>query len=95
MLSPAGRFADKHNIENPELRAGFAYRPPAVGRPGIKLGIKALNRREDCGNIGWRLDDILIAYLGLTEQAREYLVRRARKWHEVSRLLGFWGPNHD
>jgi len=95
MLAPAERFADKHNIENPELYAVFPYRRIAVGRPGIELGIEALKRREDRGNFGWRQDDIFMAYLGLTEQAREYVVGRARKWHEGSRFPAFWGPNYD
>jgi len=95
MLAPAERFADKHNIENPELYAVFPYRRVAIGRPGIELGIEALNRREDRGNFGWRQDDIFMAYLGLTEQAREYVVGQARKWHEGSRFPAFWGPNYD
>ena len=36
-----------------------------------------------------------MAYLGLTEQAREYVVGRARKWHAGSRFPAFWGPNYD
>jgi hypothetical protein len=95
MLAPAERFADKHNIENPELYAVFPYRRIAIGRPGIELGIEALKRREDRGNFGWRQDDIFMAYLGLTEQAREYVVGRARKGHEGSRFPAFWGPNYD
>ena len=95
MLAPAERFANKNNIENPELYAVFPYRRIAIGRPGIELGIEALNRREDRGNFGWRQDDIFMAYLGLTEQAREYVVGRARKWHEGSRFPAFWGPNYD
>jgi len=95
MLAPAERFADKHNIENPELYAVFPYRRIAIGRPGIELGIEALKRREDRGNFGWRQDDIFMAYLGLTEQAREDVVGRARKGHEGSRFPAFWGPNYD
>jgi hypothetical protein len=95
MLAPAERFADKNNIENPELYAVFPYRRIAVGRPGIELGVEALNHRQDRGNFGWRQDDIFMAYLGLTEQAREYLVGRARKRHEGSRFPAFWGPNYD
>ncbi|MBC7350171.1 MAG: hypothetical protein H5U05_09385 [Candidatus Aminicenantes bacterium] len=94
-LAPAERFADKHNIENPELYAVFPYRQIAVGRPGLELAIEALRRREDRGNFGWRQDDIFMAYLGLTDEAREYVVGRARKWHEGSRFPAFWGPNYD
>ena len=95
MLAAAERFADKHNIENPELYAVFPYRRVSIGRPGLELAIEALNRREDRGNFGWRQDDIFMAYLGLSEQAREYVVGRARNWHQESRFPAFWGPNYD
>ncbi len=95
MLAPAETFATKSNIENPELYAVFPYRRVAVGRPGIELAVEALNQRWDKGNFGWRQDDIFMAYLGLTDEAREYLVGRARKWHEGSRFPAFWGPNYD
>ncbi len=95
MLAPAETFATKRNIENAELYAVFPYRQAALGRPGIELAIEALNNRWDKGNFGWRQDDIFMAYLGLTDQAREYLVGRARNKHEDSRFPAFWGPNYD
>ncbi len=95
MLAAAEKFANKQNIENPELYAVFPYRRVAIGRPGIELGVEALNHRQDKGNFGWRQEDIFMAYLGLTDQAREYLVGRARKWDENSRFPAFWGPNFD
>jgi hypothetical protein len=36
-----------------------------------------------------------MAYLGLAEDARQYIVGRARAKHEGSRFPGFWGPNYD
>ncbi len=95
LLAPAETYATKSNIENPELYAVFPYRRIAVGRPDIELGVEALNRRLDKGNFGWRQDDIFMAYLGLAEQAREYIVGRAKKAHEGSRFPAFWGPNYD
>ncbi|MGQ9673119.1 MAG: DUF5703 domain-containing protein [Candidatus Aminicenantales bacterium] len=95
MLAPAESFATKRNIENPELYAVFPYRRVAIGRPEIELGIEALHQREDRGNFGWRQDEIFMAYLGLTDETRDYLVGRARKWHEGSRFPAFWGPNYD
>jgi hypothetical protein len=95
MLAAAEEFANKNNIENPELYAVFPYRRIACGRPDIDLGRAALEKREDKGNFGWRQDDIFIAYLGLAEQAREYLAGRAEKSHEGSRFPAFWGPNYD
>ncbi|MDH4270655.1 MAG: DUF5703 domain-containing protein [Candidatus Aminicenantes bacterium] len=95
MLAPAETFATKSNIENPELYAVFPYRRVALGRPGIELAVEALKNRWDKGNFGWRQEDVFMAYLGLTEQAREYIVGRARNKHEGSRFPVFWGPNYD
>ena len=36
-----------------------------------------------------------MAYLGLADPARKYLVGRAKKKHAESRFPAFWGPNYD
>jgi len=95
MLAPAEKFDNKMNCENPELYAVFPFRRVAVGRPGLELGIEALNYRWDRGDSGWRQDDIFMAYLGLADQARENLVSRAKNKHSASRFPAFWGPNYD
>ena len=95
MLAPAEKFAQKQNSENPELYAVFPFRQIAIEKPNIELGIEALKHRWDKGNFGWRQDDIFMAYLGLTDEAREYLVGRAHNVHKGSRFPAFWGPNYD
>jgi len=95
MLAPAEKFATKSNIENPELYAVFPYRRVALDRPKIELAVEALNHRLDRGNFGWRQEDIFMAYLGLGEEARQYVVGRAKAKHEGSRFPAFWGPNYD
>jgi len=95
MLAPAERFEMKHNSENPELYAVFPFRRIAVGRPNLELGVEALRHRWNKGHVGWRQDDIFMAYLGLAEEARANLVKRARKRHAGSRFPAFWGPNYD
>ena len=95
MLAPAARFADKRNVENPELYAIYPFRLFGLGRPGIDLALRALEHREDRGHFGWRQDDIFMALLGLAEDAREGLVERASKWDARHRFPAFWGPNYD
>ena len=95
MLAPADTFAVKKNIENPELYAVFPFRRVAMGKPDLDLGLQALDHRLDRGHSGWRQDDIFMAYLGRTDQAREFLVGRARQKHDGSRFPAFWGPNYD
>ncbi len=94
-LAPAQRFEEKHNVENPELYAVFPFRLIALGNPHLEWGINALKNRWDKGDFGWRQDDIFMTYLGLTDQAREYLVRRAGSYDKKMRFPAFWGPNYD
>ena len=95
MLAAAQSFKDKRNIENPELYAVFPFRLVALDKPLARLGVEALNHRKDKGALGWRQDDVFMAYLGLADQAREYTVKRARNKHAGSRFPAFWGPNYD
>ena len=94
-LAPAARFEDKHNVENPELYAVFPFRLFGVGNPNIEWAKNALKYRWDKGHFGWRQDDIFMAYLGLTEQAKNGLVSRAKNYDKTKRFPAFWGPNYD
>lgn len=94
-LAPAQTFAHKSNCENPELYAVFPFRQFALGRPNIEWAREALKHRGDRGAFGWRQEDVFMAYLGLAAEAREYVVRRARKSCPAQRFPAFWGPNYD
>ena len=94
-LAPAAKFADKRNIENPELYAVFPFRLCSFEKPNRAHGINALHHRWDRGHSGWRQDDIFMAYLGLTREAAENVVARARQHDPKSRFPAFWGPNYD
>jgi hypothetical protein len=95
LLAPAERFEQKSNVENPELYAVFPFRQISFEKPQVELGIRALENRWDRGASGWRQDDLFMAYLGLTEQARDNLISRARNKHDGSKFPAFWGPNYD
>jgi len=94
-LAPGETFANKRNSENPELYAVFPFRLIALERPNLDWGINALKLRTDKGSFGWRQDDVFMAYLGLTDDARRYVVARARKHDPNERFPAFWGPNYD
>ena len=95
VLAPAEKFATKCNIENPELYAVFPYRLVSFEKDNVQLGITTLRHRTDRGNFGWRQEDIFMAYLGLADEAQNYLVGRAKNHHKESRFPAFWGPNYD
>jgi hypothetical protein len=95
MLAPAAEFADKRNVENPELYAVFPFRLVSFEKANADLGVQALRQRLDKGPFGWRQEDIFMAYLGLAEEARDYVAQRARAWDTNMRFPAFWGPNYD
>jgi alpha-L-fucosidase 2 len=95
MLAPAAKFANKRNVENPELYAVFPFRLVSFEKPNRALGIQALHHRDDRGPFGWRQEDIVMAILGLADEAREYVVERARNKDPDQRFPAFWGPNYD
>ena len=94
-LAPAERFAQKRNSENPELYAVFPFRLCSFDQENRDLGIQALKHQWDRGHTGWRQDDIFMAYLGQTSDARRNLTARARTSDKGSRFPAFWGPNYD
>jgi hypothetical protein len=94
-IAPAQFFARKSNIENPELYAVFPFRLFAFNRPNADWALTALEHRWERGHFGWRQDDIFMAYLGLTEDARHAVVSRARHHDTGERFPAFWGPNYD
>jgi len=94
-FAPAERFAIKKNMENAELYSVFPFRLASFNRTNAPLAVRALKHRWNRGNTGWRQDDIFMAYLGLTDDARSGLVARARAHDERSRFPAFWGPNFD
>ncbi|MDA3927111.1 MAG: DUF5703 domain-containing protein [Kiritimatiellae bacterium] len=95
MLVPAEKYDMRKNSEEPQLYGVFPFRLCSFDKPNAQLGIDALNHRRRKGFLGWRQDDIMMAYLGLAEQAREYVVGRASTKDEGSRFPAFWGPNFD
>ncbi|MFH1942923.1 MAG: hypothetical protein ABIL68_12550 [bacterium] len=95
MLAPARRFEKKNNIENPELYAVYPFKLFGLNKPDIDLAIHALEHRWDKGHFGWRQDDLFMALLGLTDDARKGLAERAGRWDDKHRFPAFWGPNYD
>lgn len=103
-IEPARTYSERKNSENPELYAVFPYRTYALGQPDLEVGRETWRRRRVKGTGGWRQDAIQAAVLGLTAEAKAYVVTNASeretigagrgKWPEP-RFPAFWGPNFD
>ena len=101
-LLPARTFGNRKNSENPELYAVFPYRSYGLGKPGIATALETWKRRVVKATGGWRQDAIQAALLGLTDEAKAFVVKNATqpsllgpKPPKSSRFPAFWGPNLD
>ncbi|MCS7048903.1 MAG: DUF5703 domain-containing protein [Verrucomicrobiae bacterium] len=94
-LIPAAQYDICANSENPELYAVFPYRLFGVGLSDLDVGRETYARRAHRGTGCWRQDAIHAACLGLTEEARRYVIENFRTKDAGSRFEGFVGPNYD
>ncbi len=93
ILSMAKELFDKnaYNAENSELYPVFPYRLYGMGKPDIDLAIRTYNKRYcKLGNWGYDQDIIDAAYLGLTEEAKNYMIDRVSDRHLMGRFPSFW-----
>jgi hypothetical protein len=96
VILPAERFDVKKNTENPELYCVFPYRLFGVGKQDLQLArdtfAARLHQSHDC----WSQDDVQMAFLGLTDQAKNFVTKRASDAsHSQSRFPAFWDAFHD
>lgn len=95
-LDVAEKYLDKRgNSENPELYAIFPYRLHAVGQPDLEVALNSwpvrVVKRVGC----WHQDLVQSAQLGLTEQAKTFVISLAKAKDKPSRFPAFWGAGHD
>ena len=85
VLLPAERYDanDVKNIENPELYALFPYRLYGVGKSDLTLARNTYEARLNQRSGGWFQDSIHAACVGLTEQAKDFVLHNCRYKHAV------------
>jgi hypothetical protein len=95
MIAPAASFKETHNIETPEVYAIYPFRLVSFEKESAEIGRATMRARKHRGPEGWRQDDIALAYLGMTDEAKDFVVKRARSHDPGCRFPAFWGPNYD
>lgn len=96
VILPAEQFDLKKNVENPELYCVFPYRLYGLGKPDLELARDTFAARLHQSYQCWSQDDIQMALLGLTDQAKQFITQRASPAsHSDSRFPGFWNAFHD
>jgi len=96
VILPAERFDRKKNTENPELYCVFPYRLFGVGKRDLQLVRDTFTARQHASHECWSQDDVQMALLGLTGEAKDNVTRRASpEQHSDSRFPGFWNAHKD
>ena len=91
ILAPADSYANKNNIENPELYAVFPYRLYGVGKPDLEMAQRSFDQRlHREGNKGHDQDEIHAAYLGLASLSAQFVARRFGREYLTARFPTFW-----
>jgi hypothetical protein len=83
------------NSENPNLYAVFPYRCFGLDRPDLDVAQRTYEHRVNKHLGGWYQDPIHAAMLGLTDEARDTLVKDCWSTFEKSWFPAFWGPHND
>jgi len=100
-LIPALQYDVQANSENPELYAVFPYRLFGVGKADLEVARETYARRLHKATGCWRQDSIQAALLGLTDDARKFVVTNAGNVAPQARFPGFlyhhfdWIPDVD
>ena len=94
LLAAERIFGEIKNTENPELYAVFPYRVFMTGKPDMEIGITTFQNRRFKKTGGWVQDAIQAAYLGLTNEAKDAVVKNFTA-EPAGRFPAFWGPNYD
>jgi hypothetical protein len=96
-IAPAWTWERTNNTESPQLYPVFPWGIYGLNKPGLDIAINTYRYDPDVikfrGFVGWKQDAIWAARLGLTEEAKDLIVR---KFHRSEhRFPTFWGPGYD
>jgi hypothetical protein len=95
VLAPAQEYSGKQNVENPELYAIFPYRIYGIEKQGLDIAQHTFSSRAHKGTGGWQQDAIYSAYLGLADNAANYVMQNFLNWNKNYRFPVMFGPNYD
>jgi alpha-L-fucosidase 2 len=97
-IRPAQQHGKGSNMENPELYAIFPFRLYTLANASatdLQTAINTFHARRFKANFCWQQGPIWAAMLGLTQEAKVSVVKRAGAVAKGYRFPGFYGPNHD
>jgi hypothetical protein len=97
VISPAWEWERVINSESPQLYPVFPWGIYGIGKPGLEVAINTYyydpNVVKFRNHISWHQDAIFAARLGLTEDAKDLVIKKLQD--SGRRFPAFWGPGHD
>jgi len=95
IILPAYTYSKPFNKENAELYAVFPYRIYGINKPDFDLAKNTFIKRGTRFSVCWSQDAIQMAYLGMADELREDLKKRANSLDEETRFPAFWASESD
>jgi hypothetical protein len=96
LILPCESVPDKvSNSETPELYPVFPYRFFGLNKPDLDRAVNTFYKAKFRGARCWQQTDVVAAYLGITDTAKNLLVHRLDYNHPKARFPIFWGSNMD
>lgn len=96
-IAPAWLWQRINNTESPQLYPVFPWGIYGLNKAGWDVAVNTYRYDPDVvrfrGHTGWKQDAIWAARLGLTEEAKDLLIRKFRS--SQHRFPAFWGPGYD
>ncbi|KAA6301106.1 MAG: hypothetical protein EZS26_002754 [Candidatus Ordinivivax streblomastigis] len=97
VIAPAWHWERVGNVESPQLYPVFPWGIYGIGKPGLETAINTFRYDPNVvkfrNHISWHQDAIFAARLGLTEDAKEWTIKKLQD--SGRRFPAFWGPGHD
>lgn len=97
VIAPAKSWERINNVETPQLYPVFPWRIYGVGKPGLDIAKNTYLYDPDAvrfrSYLGWKQDNIWAACLGLTEDARQLILKKLSDG--PYRFPAFWDPGYD
>jgi hypothetical protein len=97
VIAPAWQWERINNTESPQLYPVFPWGMYGIGKTGLETAINTYRYDPDVIKFrdytGWKQDAIWAARLGLTEEAKELMVKKLQ--NSGRKFPAFWGPGFD
>lgn len=94
-ILPAEVYSSLANFENPELYTIFPYKLFGKNKPELNMALNTWEKRRVKNYGGWSQNPLQASLLGLTNEAKDMLIKVFKIKDPNARFPAFWGPNAD